>query len=155
MKAKVRQLRSLAIAALGVMLLSPAGAEPPPLTLTQTFLNPTPNGNDRFGGSVAISGNNVLVGALLDDAAGRDSGAAYLFDAVTGNLLQTFLNPTPASGDNFGNSVAIFGDNVLVGAWLDDAGATDSGAAYLYQPIPVEPAPTNPMPWLQLLLLDD
>jgi hypothetical protein len=202
MKGTVRQLRSFAIAALGVMLLSPAGAEPPPFTPTQTFVSPSPTVFDEFGFSVAISGDNVLVGAPLDDAGAIDSGAAYLFDAGTGNLLRTFLNPAPGLNDEFGKSVAISGDNVLVGAPLNDAGATDSGAvylfdagsgnllrtllnptlaasdffgwsvaisgdnilvgafldnagglgsgaAYLYEPIPVDP-----VPWLELLLLD-
>ncbi len=43
----------------------------------------------------------------------------------------TFNNPTPESGDIFGNSVSISGNNVLVGALNDDTGATD-GSAYLF-----------------------
>ncbi|MCA2666585.1 MAG: hypothetical protein IM502_06775, partial [Microcystis sp. M045S2] len=101
--------------------------------LLRTFLNPTPATQDYFGGSVAIDGNNVLIGALFDDNTGViDAGAAYLFDATTGNLLRTFLNPTPATEDYFGNSVAISGNNVLIGARLDNTGAIDAGAAYLF-----------------------
>jgi hypothetical protein len=106
-------------------------------SLLQTFLNPTPANVDQFGSSVAISGNNVLVGAPKDDTGAADAGAAYLFDGTTGSLLQTFLNPTPANaqlnGDQFGQSVAISGDNVLVGALHDDTGVFDAGAAYLFQ----------------------
>ena len=104
--------------------------------LLQTFLNPTPGVGDGFGTSVAISGDKVLIGAWGDDAGAKDSGAANLFDAVTGNLLHTFLNPSPAASDEFGGSVAISGDKVLIGASGDDAGAKDSGAAYLYLPVP-------------------
>ena len=88
MKGTVHQLRSLAIAALGVMLLSPAGAEARRLTLTQTLLNPETGVPDSaavpgsFGISVAISGDNVLVGAPLNDEVGNNVGVAYLFDAV-------------------------------------------------------------------------
>ena len=100
--------------------------------LLHTFPNPMPARGDHFGISVAISGDKVLVGARDDDAGAKDGGAAYLFDAATGDLLHTFLNPTPDRDDYFGWSVVISGDTVLVGAWLDDAGAEDSGAAYLF-----------------------
>ena len=84
-----------AIAVLGLMHLSSATAESPPFTLTQTFLRPTPGPEDKFGGSVAIFGDKVLIGAIGGQGAG-DPGGAYLFDAVTGNLLQTFLKPARA-----------------------------------------------------------
>jgi hypothetical protein len=90
-----------------------------------------------FGESVGAQGSNILVGDTLEDTAGNDAGAAYLFDGATGNLLQTFLNPNPASGapfsrDFFGDSVTGFGDDVLVGATGEDLGAQDAGAAYLF-----------------------
>ena len=100
--------------------------------LLQTFNNPTPATDDQFGISVSISGDNVLIGAILDDTGATNAGAAYLFDGTTGNLLQTFNNPTPAAGDQFGHSVSISGDKVLVGARFDDTGATNAGAAYLF-----------------------
>ncbi len=85
-----------------------------------------------FGSAIAISGDKVLVGAGYDAAGAKNSGAAYLFDAATGKLLHTFLNPTPATYDQFGTSVAISGDKVLIGAPNEDAGAKFSGAAYLF-----------------------
>ena len=100
--------------------------------LTQTLLNPIPESNDLFGSAIDISGNNIVVGAPLDDTAAVNSGAAYLFDATTGNLLQTFLAPDASSGDQFGEGVAIDGNNVLIGVRNEDTGATDSGAAYLF-----------------------
>jgi hypothetical protein len=100
--------------------------------LLHAFLNPTPAAYDHFGISVAALGNNVLVGAYHDDTGATDSGAAYLFDGATGALLRTFLNPVPAADDWFGYAVAGVGKNVLIGANLDDAGATDAGAAYLF-----------------------
>ena len=107
--------------------------------LLHTFLNPTPDSGDHFGNSVTISGDKVLIGAPEDDSGARNSGAAYLFETATGNLLHTFLNPTPAKNDKFGDSVAISGDKVLIGALGDDAGAKDSGAAYLFSPVPTSP----------------
>ncbi|NCR14605.1 MAG: PEP-CTERM sorting domain-containing protein [Microcystis aeruginosa SX13-11] len=103
--------------------------------LQKTFLNPTPGNNELFGSSVSISGNNILVGAAGDNTGNTFSGATYLFDAVTGNLQRTFFSPTPAVFDRFGYSVSISGNNVLIGADWDDAGATDSGAAYLFNAV--------------------
>jgi len=57
------------------------------------------------------------------------------------NPLHTLLNPTPAASDQFGTSVAVSGSTVVVGASSDDAGATSSGAAYIYQ-IPVDQTQT-------------
>ena len=98
---------------------------------------PTGETFSGFGEAVGAVGSNPLVGAYLDDTAGEDAGAAYLFDGATGNLLQTFLNPNPAIGapfslDFFGRDVAGFGDDVLVGASGEDLGAEDAGAVYLF-----------------------
>jgi hypothetical protein len=101
-------------------------------TLLQTFNNPTPASFDSFGFSVAISGNNALIGALGDDTGGDNAGSAYLFDITTGTLLQTINNPTPGGDDSFGNSVAISGNNALIGAPGDNTGGVDAGSAYLF-----------------------
>jgi hypothetical protein len=44
---------------------------------------------DRFGYTVAISGNTVVVGAPADDDAGSESGGAYVFERDAGS--PTFL----------------------------------------------------------------
>ncbi len=136
MKRRKYWISSPTIAALGLMLLSSASAEDQTWILTQTFLGPTA-ASDGFSHSIAISDNNVLIGAYRDDAGDEDSGAAYLFDAITGNLLQTFLNPTPDRLDFFGISVGISGNNVLIGASGDDAGESlaNTGAAYLFDAV--------------------
>ena len=122
--------------------------------LLQTLLNPSPDNGDFFGISVAVSGNNLLVGASNEDSQGvRNSGAAYLFDAATGDLLQTLLNPSPVEAEDFGGSVAVSGNNLLIGASYDDnQGATFSGAAYLYQL--ASPPTTVPEPGSALGLLE-
>ena len=55
---------------------------------------------------------------------------------TTGSLLQTLNNPnaySTAATDYFGQSVAISGNRVVVGAGdEDDASGTDSGKVYLY-----------------------
>lgn len=102
-------------------------------TLLTTFPNPTPATSDNFGWSVAAVGSTrVLIGAYGNDTGAANAGSAYLF-STNGTLLNTFTNPTPASFDSFGWSVAGVGtDAVLIGALFDDAGAPDSGAAYLF-----------------------
>ena len=100
--------------------------------LLKTFQKLTPAADDLFGGSVAGVGNNVLVGAYGDDTGATNAGAAYLFDGTTGDWLETFLSPNANPGDRFGESVAGVGDNVLVGAYYDDTGVTNAGAAYLF-----------------------
>ncbi len=112
----------------------------PPLI---TFTNPAPAQGDSFGIAVAAVGTNkVLIGAWLGDAGVTNAGAAYLYDIYStngtlltngGNLVMTFTNPTPADSDFFGYAVAAMGtDKVLVGAYNDDTGATNAGAAYLF-----------------------
>ncbi len=63
-----------------------------PGDLLHTFLNPSPGyRGDGFGYTIAGVGNNVLVGDYgYDDARHlQNSGAAYLFDGITGELLLT------------------------------------------------------------------
>lgn len=101
--------------------------------LLQAFNNPTPTANDQFGYAVAGVGTNVLVGAPYKAVGGLiNVGQAYLFNANTGAILQTFNKPNPATGDFFGWSVAGVGANALIGAWGDDTGATNAGSAYLF-----------------------
>jgi len=104
----------------------------------QTFSDPTPVRFDQFGFSVAIDGNLVLVGAHFDDNNGPDVGQAHLFVATTGTLLQTFDDPTVTGSDQFGTSVSISGNNVLVGAPGDDTNGRNVGQAHLFdiQPVP-------------------
>ena len=101
--------------------------------LLTTFTNPTPGTNDYFGASVAAVGTNrVLIGAYGDNTDPTADGTAYLF-STDGALLTTFNNPTPGTNDYFGYSVATVGsDRVLIGAYFDDTGASDAGAAYLF-----------------------
>jgi len=49
-----------------------------------------------------------------------------------GDLLQTLNNPTPATSDYFGHSVAVSGATVVVGAYMDNMGATEAGAAHVF-----------------------
>lgn len=87
---------------------------------------------DGFGISVAISNNIIGVGAWLDDENGLDAGVAYLFDATTGDQLFKLLPTDGAAGDRFGESVAIDGGIIAIGARLDNDNGAASGSAYLF-----------------------
>ncbi len=129
---RLRYTPNLVLAAVLTLIALSQEVSAQSLILKQTYLNPTPASGDAFGFSVAGLGNDVLIGEPLDDAGALDAGAVYLFDGTTGSLLQTFLNPSPGAGDQFGFFVAAVGNNVLIGAPFDDGGATDAGSAYLF-----------------------
>src|SRR5947207_3392035 len=60
------------------------------------------------------------------------AGTAYVSDATTGVLGATLNKPAPPSSDGFGHSVAVSGNTVVAGDYLDDTGATDAGSAYVF-----------------------
>ena len=108
--------------------------------LVHTLDNPNAFGTsdgDRFGYSVAISGNYAIVGADREDETGElSSGKAYIFNATTGALVHTLDNPNAfgtSDSDVFGEAAAIDGDRAIVGAYQeDDADGTSSGKAYIF-----------------------
>lgn len=102
--------------------------------LVATLANPSPASRDQFGFSVGISGTTVIVGANLDDAGVTDSGRAYLFNSATGSLIATLANPSPASSDQFGSSVAISESTAVVSSPRDGTSGTRSGQVYLFDP---------------------
>lgn len=92
--------------------------------------------NDVFGRTVAIAGDSVVVGASsADTMTNVDQGAAYVF-LRTGTTWAQQARLTAGDGsalDYFGDSVAIAGDTVIVGATEDTTGAnTQQGSAYVF-----------------------
>ncbi len=91
---------------------------------------------DHFGVSIGISGDNVVVGADDDDMGGNaNQGSAYVFvrSGVSWTQQAQLSASDGAGGDNFGVSVAISGDTVVVGAASDDVGTNNGqGSAYVF-----------------------
>lgn len=90
--------------------------------------------NDYFGSSVAISSGFAIVGAPFDDDNGKDSGSAYIFQrsGSTWSQVKKLLPAEVSAGDYFGNSVAINGDDAVVGAPRDDnERGTNAGSIYI------------------------
>ena len=90
--------------------------------------------DDRFGQHVAISGNTIVVGADNDDDNGSASGSAYVFtgSGTMWNEQAKLIASDGAAFDDFGQSVAIDGDTIVIGAWMDDDDGSMSGSAYIY-----------------------
>jgi hypothetical protein len=103
--------------------------------ITQTLTDPTPSAFDDFGEAIAIAHGRVIVGSTGDDVSGLDVGAAHLFDASTGQILQTYPNPNPTRFDQFGGEVAFVGELVAIGAGHADLGGFNMGAVYLFETV--------------------
>ncbi|MFO0981519.1 MAG: FG-GAP repeat protein [Planctomycetota bacterium] len=92
---------------------------------------------DRFGVSVAIHGDVIVVGAYQDDtSAGGEAGSAYVFRFNGAQWVEEdqLAASDGAADDEFGRSVAVFGDYIAVGAHLDNlTGANDAGSVYIYK----------------------
>ncbi len=91
-----------------------------------------------FGRNLALSGNTAVIGAYGGTKRGvKEGGTAYVFREIEGEWQQqaklTASDNAPL--DRFGFGVAIDGDTIVVGAHLDDAGAIDSGSAYIFREI--------------------
>jgi hypothetical protein len=91
-------------------------------------------GGDKFGYSVSVSGDTVLIGAYWDDDAGFQSGSAYVFvrSGSTWTEQAKLTASDGAAGDYFGDSVSVSGDTALIGAYRDDYAGTYSGSAYVF-----------------------
>jgi hypothetical protein len=134
-----------------------------PLTIDpiarQAYLKASNTGaNDTFGVSVGVAGDTVVVGAVgeasgatgvngnqADNTVGQ-SGAAYVFVRNGGTWTQQAYLKASNTGDsdNFGQSVGVSGNTVVVGAWGESSAASGvngnqaddsvggSGAAYVF-----------------------
>ena len=115
-------------------------------------------GNDVFGGSVAVDGNTIVVGASQEDSAASvvggnqndnsaaNAGAAYVFvrSGATWTQQAYLKASNSGAGDQFGYSVAVSGDTIVVGAYGEDSAASvvggnqhdnsaqNAGAAYVF-----------------------
>ena len=114
--------------------------------------------NDYFGLRIALNGDTLAVGAYAEDSTttGIDgeqsnsdasaSGAAYVFTRTGDDWeQQAYVKaPNTDSNDQFGWSLALYGDSLAIGAHYEASAATgidgdgtndsvgDSGAVYLY-----------------------
>jgi len=101
---------------------------------------------DRFGWSVAVHNNYYLIGAPFHDFDVNDAelhnnaGAAYIFDAGNSWAEVKIVEGDRRDQDNFGEDVAVFNTEVVVGAPLQDQDIdgeppflSDGGAAFVFE----------------------
>ena len=90
---------------------------------------------DEFGYAVAIDGNTAVVGAQHDETSpGAFTGSAYVFVRVGDTWTeQAHLTASGAhSSNNFGVSVGISGDTIVVGSNNHDTPTAPFGRAYVF-----------------------
>ena len=131
--------------------------EPDPASQAATYIKASNTGaTDQFGWAVALDGDTLVVGAPQEDSsavgvnssqfadasASANHGAVYVFVRSGGVWAQqAYLKPIVHNPlDNFGQSVAISGNTIVVGAPGEDSGnrspaddsLPESGAAYVF-----------------------
>ena len=96
--------------------------------------------DDYFGSSVSIDGDTVVIGAnwttTRDPTAGPRtcSHAPRPGDLASGwTQVAKLTADDGAAGDEFGTSVSIDGNTVVIGANRDDDKGSDSGSAHVFQ----------------------
>jgi hypothetical protein len=126
----------------------------------QKYMKASNTGNgDRFGGAVALSGNTLAIAANQEDSAATgpsgdsfddsaaSAGTVYVFrrDETNTWIEEAYIKASnTGTGDEFGQSIALSGDTLAVGAHHEDSGATgiggdesdngtiDAGAVYVF-----------------------
>lgn len=100
-------------------------------TFIRKITDPNASQGNRFGNSVAISENAIIIGSMTDDYNNFDAaGSVFIYD-VNGLFVSQIGAPDADEEDYFGWSVAIAGDTVLVGSSYDDDVGEDSGSVYV------------------------
>lgn len=103
-----------------------------------TVIQPSDASISKFGHSVSLSGDRIIVGAYDDRTNGDEAGAAYIYDYNGYFWDETKLLSSDGDDEHqFGRSVSIDGNYALVGA-PGEPNRTGvfgrySGAAYLFE----------------------
>jgi len=100
----------------------------------------TPAANDYFGYSIDLSkeGKVLAVGQYGKSVSSNaGAGSCSIYDKTQGEwtLTQTIDTPNPEASGNFGFSVAVSADGLVlaIGAPNEDALGTDDGRVYIYE----------------------
>lgn len=115
----------------------------------QAKLSPSsPDGSDRFGTSVAISGDTLAIGAINEDGSTNgingdqtdnsipNSGAVYVYNRAPGGTVwteQAYIKASNTStNQKFGTALSLYGDTLAVGAPTDLDTPTAAGTTYVF-----------------------
>ncbi len=90
---------------------------------------------DQSGATIGLSGNTLVVGVRGDDQFGEDAGSARIFEWTGFSWVETetLSDPLGAAMDEFGASVAIDGDVVVVGSPYDHEVGSETGSATVFR----------------------
>lgn len=106
--------------------------------LKKVLESPSPASNRLYGDETSLEGDRILVGALRDfNTNGSNSGRSYLYMKDEGGadnwgLVKTFEPAEFSSQQEYGLSVDLNGDYIIIGAEEDDEAGPNTGAAYIY-----------------------
>jgi WD40 repeat protein len=102
--------------------------------LVHTLSSPNSQTDGLFGSSIAADGNLAIVGAYAESSNGHAGGGnVYVYNTSTWELIRTLSSPNVQRDGEFGSSVAISGDQVVVAAnneTVDDY--SGAGRAYIF-----------------------
>jgi hypothetical protein len=105
-------------------------------TQAQKLLASDGAGTANFGAAVAISGDTILVSAISANVQGHSNhGQVYVFTRTNGTWSETqrLASDDGASGDAFGNAIALQGNVALIGAQGSTVGTnTLQGKVYVF-----------------------
>ncbi len=91
---------------------------------------------DKFGHSVAISEDTIVVGSYNDDSPLSNGGSAYVFvrNGTTWSFQQKLTASDGTADDEFGNAVGIEAEFIAVGShFADRPGTSSAGSVYLFR----------------------
>jgi FG-GAP repeat len=102
--------------------------------LLSTLTSPNAIAGGHFGLSLAVSAENLIVGACGETSEEHElAGNAYLFNSINNNVTFTLTSPNVQERARFGWSVAVSGENLIVGDPYSAAnGVSEAGQAYVF-----------------------
>lgn len=97
--------------------------------------SPDGKADDRFGRGVAINGERAIISAMNHDAIGIDTGAAYLYEKVSGiwRYSSKIIAEKSSPNDRFGWNVALSDRMAVISTPNHDGTGIDSGAVFIQQ----------------------
>ena len=113
--------------------------EPPAGEFQEDVLEPFDDPTSFFAEAVAVWQDTIVVGAAYDDHSGLvQAGSAYVYRKVGGTWMPDgkLIADDPGEFDHFGESVAVHGDTIAIGAY--DATHSDllePGAVYVFRKV--------------------
>lgn len=105
--------------------------------LQQKIAPQFPSSQYRFGESLALEGDRLVVGSSWDHELQYQSGAVYVFERTGGVWSQTakLKGSAVSFNRNLGRSVALDGDTIAAGATYACCATSPSGAVHVFRRI--------------------